>query len=309
MRHSVFRVVCIVVSVLLLLVSLQYVSYIWPLAIVGALQMQIGFACLAIILLSALSVRRWYSLLLGAACVVLIAHPILMLREFAQPPVPGAVPALRLLSIKIVDEKVDDAALQQTIEEANADILIVTSASSLANRHDLARQSYPFRIGCEDPVNARCTVMLLSRRPLADPRFQELSPIGSELAAASISIDGTRVRVFATRLSKMWFDTFHSFELFTITRVLRGTREPVLLAGDFSAPVIVPDMRWFLGNNRLRNAYPEPATWPVAFGPLGISNDHVFFRAPLSVLSLKRTDERAQSGYISLLSDVAITTE
>ncbi len=309
MRHNVFRVVCIVVSILLLVVSLQYVSYIWPMAIVGALQMQICVACLAIILLSALSVRHWYSLLLGAACVVLIAHPILMLREFAQPPASGAVPALSLLSIKIVDEKVDDAALQQTIEEANADILIVTSASSLANRHDLARQSYPFRIGCEDPVNARCTVMLLSRRPLADTRFQELSPIGSELAAASLSIDGTRVRVFATRLSKMWFDTFHSFELFTITRVLRGTREPVLLAGDFSAPVIVPDMRWFLGNNRLRNAYSEPATWPVAFGPLGISNDHVFFRAPLSVLSFKRTDERGQSGYISLLSDVAITTE
>lgn len=309
MRHNVFRVVCIIVSLLLLLVSVQYVADLWPMAIVGALQMQIGAVCLAIILLSAFFVRHWYSLLLGTACVVLIAHPILALREFAQAPEPGAVPALRLLSIKIVDEKVDDVALGQAIDQANADILVVTSASSLASRRDLARQSYPFHVGCDDPASSRCTVMLLSRRPLADPRFQQLSPIGSELAAASLSINGMRVRVFATRLSKMWFDTFHNFELFTITRTLRETREPVLLAGDFSAPVIVPDMRWFLGNNRLSSTYPEPATWPVSFGPLGISNDHIFFKAPFSVLSLKRTDERGQSGYISLLSDVAIKTE
>jgi endonuclease/exonuclease/phosphatase (EEP) superfamily protein YafD len=306
MKHIVFCVACTVVSIVLLAVCLRYFADTWPLTIIGAMQMQIGALCLAIVLLSSLLVRHWYGLLLGVASVLLAAHPMLMLGAFARPPAPDAVPALRLLSINIVDSAAGDAALDQTIEEANADILVMTSTSSLAGRMNLAGQSYPFRAGCDDPVNSRCSVMLWSRRPLSDIRFQQLSPVGSELIAATLSIDGQRMRVFATRLSKTWFDTFHSFELFNITRVLRETTEPVLLAGDFSAPVIVADMRWFLGNNKLSSVYPEPATWPAWLGPLGVSNDHIFFKAPLSVLSVKRIDANGRSRYVSLLSNVAI---
>jgi endonuclease/exonuclease/phosphatase (EEP) superfamily protein YafD len=295
-----------VVSIVLLIVCLRYVLDIWPLLIIGALQMQIAALCLAIVLLSTFFVRHWYSLLLGIASAILVAHPMLMLGEFAQAPTPGVVPTLRLLSIKILDDAADDAALQRTVDEANADILVMTTTGSLAGRRDLMRQSYPFRVGCDDPPNSRCTVMLLSRRPLSDLRVEQLSPVGGELVSAIVPIEGRRVRVFATRLSKTWFDTFHSFELFNITRVLRQTNEPVLLAGDFSAPVIVADMRWFLGNNRLSSVYPEPATWPLSLGPLGISNDHVFFKAPLSVLSVNRTGGTGRSGSISLLSSIAI---
>ncbi|MBW9055970.1 endonuclease/exonuclease/phosphatase family protein [Rhizobium mesosinicum] len=306
MRHTFFCVACTVVSIVLLTICLRYVSDMWPLTIVGALQMQIGALCLAIVLLSSLFVRHWYGLLLGIASVVVAAHPMLMLGEFAGTPAPGAVPGLRLLSIKILDDALDDAALKQTIDEANADLLVVTTTGSLAGRRGLMRQSYPFRVGCGDPTYARCTVMLLARRPLSNLRVQQLSPVGSELISATVPVEGRRVRVFATRLSKTWFDTFHSFELFNITRVLRQTHEPVLLAGDFSAPVIVADMRWFLGNNRLSSVYPEPATWPVSLGPVGISNDHVFFKAPLSVLSVNRTDGNGRSGYISILSNILI---
>jgi endonuclease/exonuclease/phosphatase (EEP) superfamily protein YafD len=273
---------------------------------VNALQMQIGALCLAIVLLSNIFVRHWYSLLLAIASVVLVAHPTLMLGEFARAPEPGSGPALRLLTIKILDDAADDAALKKTVDEANADVVIMTTTGSLAGRRDLMRQSYPFHAGCDDSANSRCTVMLLARRPISDLRFQQLSPVGSELISAAFPIEGRRVRVFAIRLSKMWFDTFHSFELFNITRILRETKEPVLLAGDFSAPVIVADMRWFLGNNRLSSVYSEPATWPAWLGPLGVSNDHVFFKAPLSVLSVNRTDTTGRSGYVSLISNIAI---
>jgi len=306
MRHTVFCVACTVVSIILLIVCLRYVSNIWPLAIVNALQMQIGALCLAIVLLSNIFVRHWYSLLLAIASVVLVAHPTLMLGEFARAPAPGSGPALRLLTIKILDDAADDAALKKTVDEANADVVIMTTTGSLAGRRDLMRQSYPFHAGCDDSANSRCTVMLLARRPISDLRFQQLSPVGSELISAAFPIEGRRVRVFAIRLSKMWFDTFHSFELFNITRILRETKEPVLLAGDFSAPVIVADMRWFLGNNRLSSVYSEPATWPAWLGPLGVSNDHVFFKAPLSVLSVNRTDTTGRSGYVSLISNIAI---
>lgn len=310
MRHIVFCVACTVVSIVLFIVCLRYVYDTWPLAIVGALQMQICALCLAIVLLSSLFVRHWYGLLLGIASVLLATHSMFMLGMFARAPAPApapdAVTALRLLSINILDDTAGDAALKQTIEEADADVLVMTTTGSLVRRRDLMRQFYPFRVGCGDPDNSRCSVMLLARRPLSDIRFQQLSPIGSELIAATLSIEGQRVRVFATRLSKTWFDTFHSFELFNITRVLRVTNEPALLAGDFSAPVIVADMRWFLGNNRLSSVYPEPATWPAWLGPLGVSNDHVFFKAPLSVLSVNRTDRNGRSGYVSLLSNIAI---
>ncbi|WP_377409166.1 endonuclease/exonuclease/phosphatase family protein [Rhizobium viscosum] len=268
--------------------------------------MQICALCLAIVLLSSLFVRHWYGLLLGIASVLFAAHAMFMLGTFARAPAPDAVTALRLLSINIFDDAAGDAALKQTIEEADADVLVMTTTGSLVGRRDLMRQSYPFRVGCDDSNNSRCSVMLLARRPLSDIRFQQLSPVGSELIAATLSIEGRRVRVFATRLSKTWFDTFHSFELFNITRILRATNEPVLLAGDFSAPVIVADMRWFLGNNRLSSVYPEPATWPAWLGPLGVSNDHVFFKAPLSVLSVNRTDRTGRSGYVSLISNIAI---
>ncbi len=197
---------------------------------------------------------------------------------------------------------------RKTVDEANADVVIMTTTGSLAGRRDLMRQSYPFRAGCDDSVNSRCYCHASGAPTAFGSPF---SAVKSDRQRVDLRCPPdrrpTRACFLQPGFRRCGSIRFTASNSSTITLILRETKEPVLLAGDFSAPVIVADMRWFLGNNRLSSVYPEPATWPAWLGPLGVSNDHVFFKAPLSVLSVNRTDSDWSVGVcFSLISNIAI---
>jgi endonuclease/exonuclease/phosphatase (EEP) superfamily protein YafD len=120
-------------------------------------------------------------------------------------------------------------------------------------------------------------------------------------------MDGQHVNFASAHLSKPYFDEFHADELQILYHILQLTKGPLLLAGDFNAAVIAPDMQHFLSETGLRHVFPEPPTWPIEAGPLGISIDHVFARAPLRLKSVRRIKDAMGSNHYGLISEFVVT--
>ncbi|MFB2606645.1 endonuclease/exonuclease/phosphatase family protein, partial [Rhizobium phaseoli] len=81
------------------------------------------------------------------------------------------------------------------------------------------------------------------------------------------------------------------------------------LSGDFNSSAIAPSIQGLLRDQKLKTLAPEPATWPIAAGAFGIAIDHIFARAPLRLISLKRLDDNLGSNHSGLIAEFALDEE
>ncbi|MEZ2130538.1 MULTISPECIES: endonuclease/exonuclease/phosphatase family protein [unclassified Sinorhizobium] len=309
MKDTIFCVLNVLVSVVLIILSLRYVTDYWLLAFVYSLQTHIAIVCIAVILFSLLLKRHWYTGLLLVVGLFLAIHPFFMLREFATAPERAHTDqrVFRLMSFNILNsnfsngEKIADAIIA-----SNADVAFILEAPPIASQVQRISQVYPYRVGCGEGM-PKCGIVVFSKRPILDSTIRSLSDLWSNrLVRVAIDLDGQPVNFIAVQLAKPYFDEFHTFELYNLSRVLRDIKGPLVLAGDFNSAMIAPDMQRFLRTNDLKNMFPEPTTWPILAGRYGISIDHVFARAPLQLKSVNRIEDNMGSNHFGLMSEFVI---
>lgn len=309
MKDTISCVLNVLVSVVLIVLSLRYVTDYWILAFVYSLQTHIAIVCIAVILASLLFKRHWYTGFLLVVGLFLAIHPFFMLREFATAPesVDAGQQVFRLMSFNILNsnfpngEKIADAVIA-----SNADVVFILEAPPITSQMQRISQAYPYHIGCGEGMQ-KCGLVVLSKRPFIDSTVKSLSDLWSNrMVRVSIDLGGQPVNFVAVQLAKPYFDEFHMFELYNLSRVLRDIKGPLVLAGDFNSAIIAPDMQRFLRANQLKNVYPEPTTWPILAGRYGISIDHVFARAPLRLKSVNRIEDDMGSNHFGLMSEFLI---
>ncbi|TCL74750.1 endonuclease/exonuclease/phosphatase family protein [Rhizobium sp. BK251] len=318
MRDTLFCVLSVLVSLALAIVSLRYVTDYWLLAFVYSFQIHIALACLAVALLALLVKRHWYGMFLVATCLVLAGHGIFMLRQFANGSAPlfarTAVAAdsghsYRLVSFNIWNTNLENGAkIADAIIASKADVVFVLESMPLLGELSRISQTYPYRIGCGVEMS-NCDLMMLSKRPFLTKSVQTLGGIWSDrFILTSVDLDGQPVNFAAAHLTKPYFDEFHTVELERLSGILSETKGPLILAGDFNSSILAPDMQNFLRTDGLRNAFPEPATWPIEAGRFGIAIDHVFARPPVTLKSVSRIDNMGSNHY-GLVADFTIAGE
>lgn len=309
MKDTIFCVLNVLVSVVLIILSLRYVTDYWLLAFVYSLQTHIAIVCMAVILFSLLFKRHWYTGFLLVVGLFLAIHPFFMLREFAGTPesADAGQQVFRLMSFNILNsnfpngEKIADAIIT-----SNADVAFILEAPPINSQVQRISQTYPYRVGCGEGM-PKCGIVVFSKRPILDSAIKSLSDLWSNrLVRVVIDLDGQPVNFVAVQLAKPYFDEFHMFELYNLSRVLRDIKGPLVLAGDFNSAIIAPDMQRFLRANQLKNVFPEPTTWPILAGRYGISIDHVFARAPLQLKSVNRIEDNMGSNHFGLMSEFVI---
>jgi endonuclease/exonuclease/phosphatase (EEP) superfamily protein YafD len=309
MKDTIFCVLNVLVSVVLIVLSLRYVTDYWLLAFVYSLQTHIAIVCIAVILVSLLFKRHWYTGFLLVVGLLLAIHPFFMLREFTTTPesADAGQQVFRLISFNILNsnfpngEKIADAIIA-----SNADVAFILEAPPIASQVQRISQAYPYRVGCGEGM-PKCGIAVFSKRPILDSTIKSLSDLWSNrLVRVAIDLDGQPVNFVAVQLAKPYFDEFHTFELYNLSRVLRDIKGPLVLAGDFNSAIIAPDMQRFLRANDLKNVFPEPTTWPILAGRYGISIDHVFARAPLQLKSVNRIEDNMGSNHFGLMSEFVI---
>jgi len=312
MRHTAYCVLCVLATLAVGILSARYVTDLWILAFFESLQTHFSLVAIALALIALFFKRHWYAVLILAAGMALCVHSIVMLREFAAPPIAGASSPqagnFKLLSFNIENSNFENSArIADFILSSQADVVEIFEAEPLLSQMDRITQLYPYRIGCGS-MTPDCDSLLLSKKPF---RTQDIRSIGglwnNRFILANIDMDGQPVNFVSTHLSKPYFDEFHQNELDLLAQRINGMSGPVILAGDFNASVIAPDMREFLAATGLRHVFPEPATWPIESGAYGISIDHVFARAPLQLISVKQIPDAMGSNHFGMMTEFSIS--
>ncbi|ACM27212.1 endonuclease [Rhizobium rhizogenes] len=309
MRQTIYCVLCVLATLLLVTLSARYVIDIWLLAFFESLQTHFSLFGIALALLALVFRRHWYAVLLIVFGVGLAVHSVLMLREYAASPLaPGTGKSFKLLSFNIENSNFENGTrIADLIVGSNADVVEIFEAEPIKAELQRIGGAYPYRIGCSD-MSVECDSLLLSKRPF---QAQDMRSLGSlwrnRFILATIDMDGQPVNFVSAHLSKPYFDEFHADELSILGPILKGIQGPLILAGDFNASVIAPDMRDFLNDTGLSHTFPEPATWPIVAGAYGIAIDHVFAHAPLQLISVRQIPDAMGSNHFGLMTEFSVS--
>ena len=313
MRDTIYCVLCVVATMVLGIVAARYAIDLWMLAFFESLQTHISLAGVALALLALAFKRHWYAVLVLAVGVALAVHSVVMLREYATvasagPTAAASAPRFKLLSFNIDDGNLENGApIADFIIGSKADVVEIFEAAPIEPHINRIAEVYPYRIGCGVMV-PDCDSLLLSKRPLQTQLIRSLGSLwDNRFILARIDMDGQPVNFATAHLSKPYFDEFHTIELENLAPILNETQGPLILAGDFNASVIAPDMRSFLETTNLRHVFPEPATWPIAAGAYGIAIDHVFGRSPLKLESVVQIPDAMGSNHYGLITEFSVT--
>ncbi len=308
MRHTVFCVLSVLITLLLAIVSLRYVTDFWLLSFVYSFQVHFGVVCALGAVVALIVKRHWYGFAMLAVATFLDVHGVYMLHEFAGKSVPEDTPKLfRLMSFNIENDNFDNGErIADAIFASGADVVDILEAEPIRGQIDRLAQIYPYHIGCGTDTEG-CDTLVLSKRPFVE---QKVSDIGSlwknRLTTAVIDFDGTRINFLFPHLSKPYFDEFQNQELDELLHAVYALPGPTVVAGDFNSAILAPGIQHFLRQASLKNVFPEPATWPVAAGSFGIAIDHVFARAPLTLISTSRLSNSYGSNHFGLVSDFVL---
>jgi endonuclease/exonuclease/phosphatase (EEP) superfamily protein YafD len=308
MRDTVFCVLSVLISLVLVVLSLRYVTDFWLLSFVYSFQVHFALAAAAGVVVALAFKRHWYGFLLLAVALFLAGHGVVMLREFdAGNADPKAPTLFRLISFNIENENFENSArIADMVIASNADVVNILEAEPLLAELPRLSQTYPYHVGCGAGVD-ECDTLVLSKRPFVEQHVSSLGQLWkNRLTQTAIDFNGTKISFLAAHLAKPYFDEFQASELDDLRTIVSQIQGPLVLAGDFNSSTLAPGIQHFLRNAGFKSVFPEPATWPTRAGDFGISIDHVLARPPLQLKSLTRIKDSLGSNHFGLMAEFNI---
>ena len=308
-RQTLATILSVLVTLLLGISALRYVTGIWIFSFFYSFQTQFGVLCLIGAILIWFIHRHWYAITLLILSCLVIGHSVVLKREFTgQLPVSAKVSKIyKLVSFNILGDNLENGEnIKNMIITSGADVAFILEAPPLQPFLADLGATYPFRLGCGNDTPT-CDTMVLSKRPFVSKKVSSLSPIWKDrFMMVNIDLDGTLTHFAVAHLTKPYFDTFHQNELYWLSESLTQDGKPLILAGDFNASILEPDMAHFLRKTGLMTGPSEPKTWPIKAGQFGIAIDHVFSRAPLYLKSVTNTPSNYGSNHNGLMAEFVL---
>jgi endonuclease/exonuclease/phosphatase (EEP) superfamily protein YafD len=290
----------IIVEALLVLGS-RYVLDSWYFYIIYSLQLQISIILLLLSLVSIAARLNAYTIFQFLAVALLTAHTLVMSNEFAYDPGHSKAVRVKLISFNILGSNVANGErIAYKLMNSGADVVFLQESAPIGSFIDKIKEVYPYRLGC-GAKTVTCDLSLWSKRPLEAGSVTTISPIHRDrMMSAVISIHGQRIRFVTAHMSKPYFDEAHAFEVKRLGEFIESTQEPVVVAGDFNASILSPDIQKMLRVTGMNTAREEPATWPVEAPSIGVAIDHIFTRRPLAITTIDRFAEPYGSNHYGL---------
>jgi endonuclease/exonuclease/phosphatase (EEP) superfamily protein YafD len=310
LREILSVAICVIVSLVMVAIATRYLRPHWIFSALHSLQLHFAAACFVALIVALILHRNPVTVGLLVAALALTAHAIIMMVQIAAP-APAAdaqAPGFKLLSFNILSSNYRNGeAMADMIAASGADIVNVMEAEPLLAHLNKLDAIYPYRIGCGATADDYCDQLLLSKTPLAEQSVRDLSPIfDHRFILVETELAGRTVTVGGIHTTKPYFDNFQTMELLRAALAITDTQGPLVVAGDFNASSLAPNMQDFLHRTELRTAGFEPPTWPTRLGIFGLPIDHVYVRAPLRIRSLTTLPQTYGSNHAGLLADIAI---
>lgn len=291
----------------------RYVSGHWLFFTFASFQIQGAAVAAALAAIAWILNRNAVASLLVIAALGIGYHGYAMLSDFKQDPPapPPSYPAdLKVMSFNIMgDNSFDNGGrIADAMIASGADVVMIQESAPLGPHIDRIKQTYPYRLGC-GAQTITCDQSLWSKTPLVAGEVKTASPLYRDrLLLASIQFGRNRINFANVHTTKPYFDNIHAIEL----RLIRGqildfgkrNPGPFVVAGDYNASILTPDVRTFAAEVKLMTADREPATWPVGAPTVGMAIDHIFVSDPLRFRSLTTLPDTFGSNHFGLVAEL-----
>ena len=291
----------------------RYVSGHWLFFTFASFQIQGAAVAAALAALAWLLHRNAIASLLVIGALVIGGHGYAMLSDFRQgpPAPPPSYPSdLKVMSFNIMgDNSFDNGGrIADAMIASGADVIMIQESAPLGPHIDRIKQTYPYRLGC-GAQTITCDQSLWSKKPIMAGEVKTASPLYRDrLMLASVGTGKMRINFVNVHTTKPYFDNIHAIELKLVADHIRdfATRNPgpFVVAGDYNASILTPDIRRFLTDTQLKTAEREPPTWPVQAPTIGMAIDHMFISDPLRFKSLTTLPETFGSNHFGLIAEI-----
>jgi endonuclease/exonuclease/phosphatase (EEP) superfamily protein YafD len=291
----------------------RYVSGHWIFYTFASFQIQGAALAAGLAALAWLLHRNAIASLLVVAGVAIGAHGYIMLSDYRQPTaaLPEDWPAdVKVISFNIMgDNSFDNGGkIADAMIASGADVVMIQESAPLGPHIDRIKVVYPYRLGC-GAQTITCDQSLWSKTPLLAGEVKTASPIYRDrLMLATIAVGDRRINLANVHTTKPYFDNIHAIELRRVREEMEAyvanNPGPFVVAGDYNASILTPDIRRFLDSTRLVTAKSEPNTWPTDAPSLGMAIDHMFVGDPLRFKSLKHIPETHGSNHFGLVAEI-----
>ncbi|MCA9977717.1 MAG: endonuclease/exonuclease/phosphatase family protein [Anaerolineales bacterium] len=240
-----------------------------------------GGAVLALLFLLG---RRGKGVLL--ASLVLLVNGAQIWPLYTAVATPPAAQTLRAVSINVLQVNTQMDKVLAFLETADPDIIVlseVTDAWEPALQELAAAYPYQERAF----IKGYAATVLYSRYPFTDTDI--ILDVERPAVAAHLDIDGQPLTVIGAQPNSPvapYKAALRNRQLDRLAAYVTAQTTPVLLLGDLNITPWSPHLTDFLAQTELRNGrigFGVQATWPAAFGPLGIPIDHALVSADILV--------------------------
>ena len=213
---------------------------------------------------------------------------------------------LKLLWFNVLtDNPTPPERLVAAIRAAEADVVLLAEPTRLRRAVDGLADLYPYRLGCAEVEP--CGLILLSRFPVANPRFYDFPSGPNRMLRVILEVPGHgSVALAGIHETKPWYLGLTNGETEAVRWGLRpGKRAlPMVVTGDFNAAPWSFRMRRIQREQDLRSAAWPVSTWPMAAGRFGVPIDHVLVRGGTWIASLEPWGADLGSNHRGLIAGI-----
>lgn len=246
------------------------------------------------------------------ACLVaylLLMTPVLHSANGGSPS--NSEPNLRILTTNVYDKNHDPAALLKLIRDTDPDVVVLQEVNEeWQNLLAPLESEYP-QHACS-PRYPRGGTDLAQYWRIPSEALAELAESGIPATSTEIKVDGISVRVvnvhtaapFSPHRAARYRDQMEA-----LTKWLKESGEPVIVAGDFNSSVWSPLYRKLVHEAGLVSAREGRGllgTWPSFFGPLRSPIDHILVSPGIEVVAC-RVGPGIGSDHRPLIADLRIS--
>jgi len=229
--------------------------------------------------LGLLMLRRGYSAALALVAAAPMLGTVLEQVGWPWPAAQAATPAFRFVSFNQYVGNGKPREVGRWLEQSQADVVAVLELSSPQAVQELssALPSYPH---VHAGFGRWADVTMFSRWPILEARFVELAPGGGQALKLRVDWRAQPVSVVGVHLHWPIGEAnvrFRNAELQGLAELARGTREPLLIGGDFNITQWSPVFDAAFAASTLQDCARGQGlvtSWPSFFPPAAIRIDH-----------------------------------
>jgi endonuclease/exonuclease/phosphatase (EEP) superfamily protein YafD len=225
----------------------------------------------------------------------------------------GGVP-LRVVSANVLSQNRTPEKVLEFVRAADADLVLLIDAGGREWREILGqlRDLYPHQ--AQRAWLSRARINLYSRWPIISEEVREAPRSQRPYLVAKLAIEDRTLEVVGVHPSspspsEPGKTRRRNRELDHIADVAKDTDAAVIVAGDFNTTPWSPHFKDLLAAAGLRNAAEGKGyipTWPTWFWPARIPIDHVLFKGPIAVTTVRR-GPAVGSDHFPIIADLRLT--